>query len=274
MLLRILLAFFLGGCIGGVSVGMWLGSNHWSVGPRSRAAPCPLARECACSAGSDQARGRPGKPNWAQNETLGMRVESFTREVRHDREDGGLLRPPPLRPGTNHSKGGYCNEKGPHKDTACVHRGRTTLILTVYRRDHLAEQLSSAVGQTHRPAEILVLQNEAHVDPLPAITQSRRSGHGIPIRLVRSDVNLKFYGRFMLALGVRNEFVSVWDDDIVPARRFLEMSLKTFVEVGGGLIGANGRNIRECNSEWVRSNRCGLLCHTPCMRGSTPVERN
>ncbi len=63
------------------------------------------------------------------------------------------------------------------------------------------------------------------------------------MKLVRSDENFKFHGRFLLPLAFRTEFTCVWDDDILPGKNWLEHVLNASKRLGGALIGGNGRNL-------------------------------
>lgn len=46
-----------------------------------------------------------------------------------------------------------------------------------------------------------------------------------PVKLISSDINLKYYGRFQMGMQARTKYVVFVDDDIVPGRRFLEQCL-------------------------------------------------
>ena len=50
-----------------------------------------------------------------------------------------------------------------------------------------------------------------------------------------------YHGRFLLPLTVTTEFSCVWDDDILPGRRWLETARGGCRATGGALIGGNGR---------------------------------
>ncbi len=55
-------------------------------------------------------------------------------------------------------------------DCLCLNAGKTvisdavTAILTVWKRNHLEEQLSALFGQTVSPAQVWIQQSEHHVD--------------------------------------------------------------------------------------------------------------
>ncbi|CAM9901519.1 unnamed protein product, partial [Choristocarpus tenellus] len=63
------------------------------------------------------------------------------------------------------------------------------------------------------------------------------------IRVVVSDFNFKFYGRFQLALTAPTDFVWIIDDDVIPGNKYLEQLLHAAGTdlLGTSLLGSIGR---------------------------------
>ena len=109
-----------------------------------------------------------------------------------------------------------------------------TVLLTVFKRKTLREQLNAILRQTVKPAQIIVFQNERHVR-LP-IRELRKSG----VAYVQNSTNTKFFGRFAHLLTAETEFLAVFDDDVIPGTRCLENYLAQ-AQAFNGIIGGNGR---------------------------------
>ena len=123
----------------------------------------------------------------------------------------------------------------------CMLPNEVTLILCVYRRKHLFAQLERAWLQTVRPKLVYIWQNQHLVDVRPDIEKAQLQFPGFEIKLIHFDGNFMYHGRFLLPLSFTTEFSCVWDDDILPGRRWLETSRNGCRATGGALIGGNGR---------------------------------
>ena len=160
-----------------------------------------------------------------------------------------------------------------------------TVILTVYRREHLESQLASlAAQQPGPPARVLIVRSERHtaMPPLEEIratfgsqrrstpapekrgSGSSRSGSAAPpylpsIELVEESGNIfKFFGRFALALLAPTAFVCILDDDKVwrePARPCQERQSKIGVR-GDAFQAARLTLPRERRRDTDRGRRC------------------
>jgi GT2 family glycosyltransferase len=108
------------------------------------------------------------------------------------------------------------------------------VILTAYRRDHFARQIEAVMGQTVRPASVTIWQNEDHVCLAEHLDRWPEIQH------VQSSENLRFHGRFALALLGDAEYVAIFDDDCIPGPRWLETAIHCSEE-HGAIVGANGR---------------------------------
>lgn len=96
-----------------------------------------------------------------------------------------------------------------------------TAILTVWKRNHLEEQLYALFGQTVCPDRIWVQQCQHHVNVDAVVNR-----HTEKIDYTYCEENRGVFGRFESVAKVRTEFVYIVDDDIIPGRRFLEKALE------------------------------------------------
>jgi hypothetical protein len=120
--------------------------------------------------------------------------------------------------------------------------GEVSVILTVYKRNYIDEQIRAILAQTVIPYKIYLWQNEEHID----VTEYREK-YGVS--LIRADENFKFHGRFAFANLMQTEYVAIFDDDIIPGKKWLENCLRLSRE-RNCIVGANGRTfIRD--SEWT-----------------------
>lgn len=107
-----------------------------------------------------------------------------------------------------------------------------SIILTAYKRDYFEEQISAIKNQTIQPKDIYMWQNGSYIN----IDKYRKYG----IKLIKSDQNFKFHGRFAFALLMQTEYVAIFDDDIIPGNKWLENSLK-LSKLKNCIVGQNGR---------------------------------
>ena len=115
-----------------------------------------------------------------------------------------------------------------------------TVILTVWKRNNLSQQISQLVNQTKKPYQIWIYQNESHLD-LSIPEQVKRQFN---ISVIQSrDINFKFHGRFVLPLLCDTEYVAIFDDDTIPGSKWLENCLDTSKR-NNCIVGANGRTMK------------------------------
>ncbi len=108
-----------------------------------------------------------------------------------------------------------------------------TVILTAYKRsEYLVDQIKALKNQTCPPNEIWVWTNKSDIDLLDVSE--------IADRVVVSNTNWKFWGRFSLAMMVRTEFVAFFDDDILPNTHWFENCLNTIENGFDGILGGSG----------------------------------
>ena len=102
-----------------------------------------------------------------------------------------------------------------HQDSNSIED--VTVILTVWKRDHLREQIECLYNQSRKPAYIWVYQCGNFVDTQRILKKYQQIG------LVRSSINLKYFGRFSLAQFTRTKYVWILDDDVIPSNNWLKM---------------------------------------------------
>ena len=118
-----------------------------------------------------------------------------------------------------------------------------TIVLSLWKRSYFEEQLKALLSQSRLPEAIWIIHCESHVEIASQIEEYKQI---LPsIFYIRSDVNLKYFGRFSLAMHTQSEYVWLLDDDIIPGRKWLETayekcrSLNTIVCCTGRIIPKN-----------------------------------
>jgi glycosyltransferase involved in cell wall biosynthesis len=108
-----------------------------------------------------------------------------------------------------------------------------TVILTAYKRsEYLEQQIHALKAQTVPPSEIWVWSNRSE-DEL-------RDMSSLADRVIASNSNFLFWGRFALANLVRTKYVAFFDDDILPQPRWFENCLNTIKSGHDGILGGSG----------------------------------
>lgn len=108
-----------------------------------------------------------------------------------------------------------------------------TVILNAYKRtQYLLDQVEALRKQTVPPTEIWVWANQSDKDLIDV------SDH--VDRIVVSNTNWLFWGRFALGNMVRTKYVAFFDDDILPQPGWFENCLNTLKEHGNVLLGGSG----------------------------------
>lgn len=134
-----------------------------------------------------------------------------------------------------------------------------TAILTVWKRDHIEEQILSILNQTKKPNNIWIFQNESHVK----INEEIKNKYNIKV-IHSKDINFKFHGRFALPLLCDTEYVAIFDDDTIPGKKWFENCLRLSKEKNC-IVGANGRTLINKDINSVEASGCG---------GGTPLEED
>lgn len=108
-----------------------------------------------------------------------------------------------------------------------------TAILTVYKRgQYLGQQIEALRAQSCPPDEIWVWINNAD-EPIEDVSE-------LADRVVVSNTNWKFWGRFALANMARTQYVCLFDDDILPQINWLKHCMHTLNSGTNGILGGSG----------------------------------
>lgn len=107
------------------------------------------------------------------------------------------------------------------KVTLDVHKSTITAILTVWKRDHLLEQLQVLEQQSHPPEQIWVYHCGKHQSPDYSLLD-----HYPNLCYQFNSNDLGYFGRFNLALLAKTAYIFIMDDDIVPSAHWLEKGMQ------------------------------------------------
>lgn len=112
-------------------------------------------------------------------------------------------------------------------------RSSITAILTLYKRaEYLPAQIEALRSQSVAPKEIWLWCNSSD-KLIPDMTH-------LVDRVVVSNSNWKFWGRFSLAGLVRTDYVALFDDDILPQVDWFKNCLDTYAAGIDGILGGSG----------------------------------
>jgi hypothetical protein len=119
-----------------------------------------------------------------------------------------------------------------------------TVMINVWKRTHLEEQLFHLLSQTVFPTEIWILHYEKHVE-IENIVAAYKEVFPF-IQVLRSDKNLKYFGRFTIAVNVPTTYTWIIDDDVVPGMNWLGNAVVK-CEKYNSIISCTGRIIPKNN---------------------------
>lgn len=108
-----------------------------------------------------------------------------------------------------------------------------SVLLTVYKRNNIEQQLESISKQSLKPNYIIVFQNESHIS-LEYLKNKYNFIH------IKSDFNTKFFGRFTYCINLPVDYCIIMDDDIIPGNKCFETYLEQSMKLNS-IIGGNGR---------------------------------
>tara|TARA_R110002020_G_scaffold25138_3_gene81929 strand:+ start:3825 stop:4559 length:735 start_codon:yes stop_codon:yes gene_type:complete len=109
-----------------------------------------------------------------------------------------------------------------------------TVILNAYKRtDYLKEQVEAVRNQSIPPEDIWIWYNKPEDRE-----QIELDAPGC--KIVQSNHNFKFHGRFALGLLARTSHVAFFDDDTIPSPKWFENCLNTIKEGYDGILGGIG----------------------------------
>lgn len=115
-----------------------------------------------------------------------------------------------------------------------------TVILNLWKRNYLREQLDALNAQTVLPNSIWIVHYEDHI-PL-----DEEISNEIPIEYFGISVNLKYFGRFSIASFVKTKYVWILDDDVVPSPLWIEKCVD-ICNKKNAIVCSNGRIIPQGN---------------------------
>lgn len=121
-----------------------------------------------------------------------------------------------------------------------------TIVLNIWKRNHIEKQLTSLLSQTVLPKEIWVIHYENHVDIEEVISKYK---HFYPdIVVIHSDKNLRYFGRFSFSINITTQFAWLLDDDVIPGKLWLERCVGKSEKLNA-IISCSGRIIPHNNFE-------------------------
>jgi len=133
-----------------------------------------------------------------------------------------------------------------------------TAILTVYRRPHtLIEQLQAIQNQTIPASKIIIWVNHYDNIKLPEIPEYLMTN----VDIVKSTRNFGVWARFAMGLLANTKYISVFDDDTIPGKRWFENCLDS-MDIREGLYGSIGLQFSSDNYwtfrriGWDEKNNC------------------
>tara|TARA_R110002020_G_scaffold303399_5_gene518819 strand:- start:314 stop:1039 length:726 start_codon:yes stop_codon:yes gene_type:complete len=109
-----------------------------------------------------------------------------------------------------------------------------SVILTTWKRNYLSIQLDALKQQSYPIKEIIVYQNDGHLN-LDELKSHFNFKH-----IHSKDINFKFHGRFTIPLLLDSDYIAIFDDDTIPAPRWLEGCMRLSKE-HDCIVGGNGR---------------------------------
>lgn len=124
-----------------------------------------------------------------------------------------------------------------------------TVVLTVFKRNNLRAQVEALMDQTHPPAVVYVFQNGNYTDvsDVVAAYPSLRHVHS-------PRHNFMFHGRLLLAALADTEYFMIFDDDVLPQRRWIENCIRASRE-HHAVVGSNGRRLNRGQGAFYEDGR-------------------
>ncbi len=117
-----------------------------------------------------------------------------------------------------------------------------TIVLNIWKRNYIKEQMIALLSQIVLPKEIWVLHYENYVEIQEYINEVRKVFPNIFLFI--SDKNLMFFGRHSIAISANTKFIWVLDDDVIPGVKWLNNCVKK-CDFLNAIITCSGRIIQE-----------------------------
>lgn len=115
------------------------------------------------------------------------------------------------------------------------------VILSVYKRTSLSKQLTDVVSQTYLPKTVVIVQNGHFLNVSSVIKEYQIKFKNIDFQHIAASKNLRFHWRFHVAFMQKEDYVSIWDDDVYAKKQWLEYSLQYSRKHNFAVVGANCR---------------------------------
>jgi hypothetical protein len=115
-------------------------------------------------------------------------------------------------------------------------RADVTVILNVWKRQYLKEQLDTLSKQTGRYVQVFVIQCGNHVN-------IDKDVKGFPdLHRIHSTADLKYFFRFSLASYITTKYTWIIDDDVIPSPQWTEACIE-MCESTNSIVSSSGRII-------------------------------
>jgi len=109
-----------------------------------------------------------------------------------------------------------------------------TVLLTVWKRNNIEEQLNRILEQTISPREIWILHGLDYVSVRPTYHPQ--------IKYIKLNYNMGYHTRFAIALTCKTRYIWIVDDDVIPSHNYLSY-IYTLCEEENSIISSSGRII-------------------------------
>ncbi|RYY36117.1 MAG: glycosyltransferase family 2 protein [Sphingobacteriaceae bacterium] len=125
-----------------------------------------------------------------------------------------------------------------------------TAILTIWKRDHLEEQIETLLKQTVPPEKIWVYQCHNYVSIKKILKKYPQ------VQYQYNTNNLSYFGRFSIALHAKTPYVYIVDDDVLPTLNWLENCIR-ICDAENAILASSGRRlpVNDYNPEVVKGRK-------------------
>jgi len=116
-----------------------------------------------------------------------------------------------------------------------------TVILNCYKRpNYLHQQIEAIRNQTIAPTDIWIWYNKPEDGEQYDLTN-------MGCKVVTSNYNFKFHGRFSFGLLAQTKYIAFFDDDTIPGNKWFENCLNTIEAGYDGILGSTGIYLNSSN---------------------------
>jgi hypothetical protein len=142
-------------------------------------------------------------------------------------------------------------------------RPGVTVILPVWKRDYLAQQLPAIFGQTLVPDQVILWQCLDHV----SLSTYYMGEYRDRLSVVHSDHDFGFHSRFLVAGLAQTTHVALFDDDAIPGRTWLQDAAR-LSDCRGCVVGSSGRSISNgpIEADGTADRQCAFVIHAYFLR--------